>query len=218
MTLIEKIISGTITLTELTSPELKTEIVQLVEKSKNAAVQVVEMVGKKIIRTIAKFERKIVIPANTTVDIVKFFTEGIYNDDKTKIANIVHWGNFRQILDAITDNGKNVVVDISNETINEFSNTIFANDYKIMADLPETFIDITTDTGKLEMRKRLAILAYQKKHGLLNNVTIAGWVTMSGSEQCVRVNARGSDLYCGTNASLGCGWDAGGSFLSRNDA
>ena len=174
--------------------------------------------SKKVIGKKCVFEKEIVIPKNTFVDISKFFTNGIYNyNEEIFVKKVVHHRDFKTLLSFLTNKGKDVLVDISNETINEFSNDESLHNSVIMFDLQEKFFEINIDSEKVEMRKRLAIMAYQIQNGLLKNVTVIGWVnSLFTPKQYVVVNIVDGILYCSSFCSTDRGWNAHNIFLTRN--
>lgn len=192
------------------------------EKEINFLLALAASQVKKVIGKIMKFDQKVTVSAGTTINLIEFYQEG-RDDIKLSIGN-----NFKQVLNESTQNGKYAVVDISGEVISQYSNKLSANDYEIMADMQESFIPMSDDAGRAEIRKRLAIAAYcmqlqpKGERGILQNnenVTIIGYFLMkSGSGWDAIVCRYGGIWHCGAGDNLGYGWDARRSFWSRNDA
>lgn len=191
----------------LLSVELKSVLVLL-------AQQVRKVIGK-----IMKFDQKIVIPANTFINLVEFYQEG-RDGIKLYIGS-----NFKQVLDEATENGKYAIVDISGEVIFQYTNKVNANDNTIMGDMQESFLVTQNDAGRLEMRKRLAVAAYlmgqqpKGEEGILQNngnVTVIGYpLIKSGSGWRAGVNRYSGVWYCDA-IDLRNVWFAEPSFWSRN--
>lgn len=204
-------------LKEVTDLDFKKELEQLLGLVQNGFQQVKKVIGK-----IMKFDQKVTVPADTTINIIEFYTEG-RDDIKLSIGS-----NFKQVVDEATENGKHAIVDISGEIISQYKNKQSENDYNIMADMQEPFLAMQDDGGRSEMRKRLAIAAYcmqqqpKGKEGILQtngNVTVIGYpLLMSGSEWRALVYRHGDVWRCSANGHLGYAWDAEPSFWSRNDA
>lgn len=187
-----------------------------------AVLALLAQLVKKVIGKIMKFDQKILVPANTTINLIEFYKEG-RDDIKLSIGS-----SFKQVLDEATENGKYAIVDISGEIISQYKNKVSANDYTIMGDMQESFLAMQNDAGCLEMRKRLAIAAYcvqqqpKGEKGILQNngkVTIIGYPLMKSGSGWSAYVGRGGDVWrCGAHGRLGDDWHAEQSFWSRNEA
>ncbi len=135
--LLEKIISGKITAIELTSKALKDEINFLFVNIKQ----------KIVMKFISKLST-----GKQTVDLVAFYKAG------NKAKRLCMFPKFKKVLDECTENGKFSSVEID-ETFYQYQNTDKAQCKFIQEYLKEGIVDLSTDVGKLEARKRLATLA-----------------------------------------------------------
>lgn len=177
-TLTEKVLDGTITLTELVSEEFKKEIRTLRAVAENGKEQVVQAV-KKVMKFVSKLTT-----GKQTINLVEFYKTG------NKKQPLYIWPNFQTILDEATENGAVPEVEID-ETFYQHQNTETVTDNDAMAELKETPIDLGTAEGRLEARKRLGALAHflkqqpkAEKGELLTNgyANVIGWFKIqSGS-------------------------------------
>jgi hypothetical protein len=212
-TLTEKVLDGTITLTELVSEEFKKEIRTLRTAVENGKEQVVQAV-KKVMKFVSK-----VSTGKQTINLVEFYKTG------NKKQPLYIWPNFQTILDQATENGAVPEVEID-ETFYQYQNTETVTDNDAMAKLKEAPIDLGTVEGRLEARKRLGAMAYFLKQQpkaeageLLTNgyANVIGWFkTKSGSvlDGYCDWGSGGQKWYCdGVDLSE---WDADRRFWSRN--
>lgn len=209
--LLEKILNGTITASELVSESLKKEIRNLLAKGETAEEQVVQVV-KKVMKFIS-----LLSTGKQTINLVEFYKVG---DKKQPL-----WlsDNFQQILKEATSDSETVEID---ETFYKFTNTEGVTDNDAIAELKEAPIDLGTAEGRLEARKRLGTMAYflkkqpkAEKGDLLTNgyANVIGWFkTQSGSvfDGCCDWYSGLQEWYCDSDG-LGH-WDAGRRFWSRN--
>lgn len=138
--------------------------------------------------------------------------------------------NFYELLTEATEDSKHALVEIDNEVINQYENIESDNYDRIMSDLNESFIDLTSENGRQETRIRFAILAYllqgqlKGSSGLLKNngeITVIGWFkTATGIFRRARVHWSGRDWTCdsGTNIVHINYWEKGHLLWSRNES
>jgi hypothetical protein len=96
--------------------------------------------------------------------------------------------DFKTIVDEAISDGVLIEID---ETFFEYQNDKTITDDNAMAELNETVIDLTTATGRLEMRKRLGTLVVflqKQSTGNVENIIIGYTRTSTGFVSSVSVN------------------------------
>lgn len=211
--LLEKIISGEITVTELTSKTLKDEILSLM----NGVKTVVVTATKKVMKFVSKLST-----GKQTIDLVAFYKVG------KKDQPLYIWPNFQKVLDEATEHGGVASVEID-ETFFQYQNTESVTDNDAIAELSESIIDLGTVEGRLEARKRLGILACflakqpkAEAGDLLTNgyANVIGWFkTSSGSVFSLYAGWRSDvrEWRC-FGHGLSRPWGADHRFWSRNES
>lgn len=76
-------------------------------------------------------------------------------------SNFIMRESFRAIFEKVTEKGKFAVVKRKNKMINQYKSKFLNNSRTIKDQLQENFININNESGKREVRVRLAILASQ---------------------------------------------------------
>ncbi len=132
----------------------------------------------------------IITTPKRTINLVKFF-----NSNNKKIPlTLSH--NFMEIVRDATSDGQTVIID--KQSLFCYRNSISIIEYEYLEKLESPFVDLKTEEGRLEARKRLGVLVYllmqQKKgeqHQLLVNgkANVIGWFkTLSGSKRSTHMS------------------------------
>lgn len=151
------------------------------------------------------------------INLVQFYKAGNKNQP------LYIWPNFQKVLDEATSDSATVEID---ETFFQHQNTEAVHDNDAMAELKEGIVDLSSAEGRLEARKRLAVLAFflakqpKAEAGELltnGNANIIGWFkTKNGSVFSRYV------YWSSVDQGWGCGggglnvWNPERQFWSRN--
>jgi hypothetical protein len=124
---------------------------------------------------------------NFSVNLVDFYLQ-----DKNQFLEF-SGTDFKKIVEEATENCTIALVNLDNETIFQYENIVeISDEFRVIADLNGSPIDLATAAGRLEARKILAILAYLLKKqsegedGALKkkNITSFGWFKLSSGVIC----------------------------------